>query len=102
MGLMSTRDFNNYKTLFDSMVNVIQPPNLLIYLRATVPTLVNQIQKQDELYNFPLDIVKLNSKENKILNQIISDLEHASSLGRPGTGNINVIARLFAQNHSFH
>jgi deoxyadenosine/deoxycytidine kinase len=50
MGLMSTRDFKNYKTLFDLMVSLIQPPDLLIYLRATVPTLVNQIQKRGREY----------------------------------------------------
>src|SRR5210317_2315865 len=50
MGLMSTRDFNNYKTLFDLMVSLIQPPDLIIYLRATVPTLVNQIQKRGREY----------------------------------------------------
>lgn len=50
MGLMSTRDFNNYKTLFDLMVSLIQPPDLLIYLRASIPTLVNQIQKRGREY----------------------------------------------------
>jgi deoxyadenosine/deoxycytidine kinase len=46
MGLMSTRDFNNYKSLFDLMVSLVEPPDLVIYLRASVPTLVNQIQKR--------------------------------------------------------
>lgn len=50
MGLMSTRDFNNYKSLFDLMVGLIEPPNLLIYLRASVPTLVSQIQKRGREY----------------------------------------------------
>ena len=50
MGLMSTRDFKNYKTLFDLMVSLIQPPDLIIYLRASVPTLVNQIQKRGREY----------------------------------------------------
>ena len=50
MGLMSTRDFKNYKTLFDLMVSLIQPPDLLIYLRASVPTIVNQIQKRGREY----------------------------------------------------
>lgn len=50
MGLMSTRDFKNYKSLFDLMVSFIQPPDLLIYLRASVPTLVNQIQKRGREY----------------------------------------------------
>jgi deoxyadenosine/deoxycytidine kinase len=50
MGLMSTRDFDNYKSLFDLMCSLIQPPDLLIYLRATVPTLVSQIQKRGREY----------------------------------------------------
>jgi len=60
MGLMSTRDFNNYKRLFDLMVSLIQPPDLLIYLRATVPTLVNQIQKRGREYenSIRLDYLK--------------------------------------------
>jgi deoxyadenosine/deoxycytidine kinase len=71
MGLMSTRDFNNYKTLFDSMVSVIQPPNLLIYLRATVPTLVNQIQKRGREYesSIRIDYLKqLNDRYEKWIN----------------------------------
>jgi deoxyadenosine/deoxycytidine kinase len=60
MGLMSTRDFTNYKKLFDLMVSLIQPPDLLIYLRASVPTLVNQIQKRGREYenSIRLDYLK--------------------------------------------
>ena len=71
MGLMSTRDFNNYKTLFDLMVSVIQPPNLLIYLRASVPTLVNQIQKRGREYesSIRIDYLKqLNDRYDKWIN----------------------------------
>ena len=50
MGLMSTRDFQNYKDLFDLMDSLVQGPDLLIYLRATVPTLVSQIQKRGRDY----------------------------------------------------
>jgi deoxyadenosine/deoxycytidine kinase len=50
MGLMTSRDFENYFSLFSLMTKLIQPPNLLIYLRATVPTLVNQIQKRGREY----------------------------------------------------
>jgi len=46
MGLMTSRDFNNYCQLFELMTSMIQPPDLLIYLRSSVPTLVNQIQKR--------------------------------------------------------
>ena len=60
MGLMSTRDFKNYKTLFDLMVSLIEPPDLLIYLRASIPTLVNQIQKRGREYenSIRLDYLK--------------------------------------------
>ncbi|MFH0894236.1 MAG: deoxynucleoside kinase [Bacteroidota bacterium] len=50
MGLMTTRDFNNYISLFELMVEFIQPPDLMIYLRATIPTLVNQISKRGRDY----------------------------------------------------
>ena len=60
MGLMTTRDFANYQELFKLIANFIQPPDLLIYLRATVPTLVNQIQKRGREYenNIRLDYLK--------------------------------------------
>jgi deoxyadenosine/deoxycytidine kinase len=50
MGLMAERDFENYFSLFQLMAKFISPPDLLIYLRATVPTLVNQIQKRGRDY----------------------------------------------------
>jgi len=46
MGLMSTRDFENYSSLFDLMVSLVKAPDLLIYLKASIPTLVAQIQKR--------------------------------------------------------
>mgnify|MGYP003583438872 FL=1 len=60
MGLMSTRDFNNYLALFNLMTSLIQPPDLLIYLRASVPTLVRQIQKRGRDYekNIRLDYLQ--------------------------------------------
>jgi deoxyadenosine/deoxycytidine kinase len=60
MGLMSTRDFENYFTLFNLMASLIDPPELLIYLKASVPTLVNQIQKRGREYenNIRLDYLK--------------------------------------------
>jgi deoxyadenosine/deoxycytidine kinase len=60
MGLMSTRDFENYFTLFNLMTSLIDPPDLLIYLKASVPTLVNQIQKRGREYenNIRLDYLK--------------------------------------------
>tara|TARA_Y100000782_G_scaffold115527_1_gene159525 strand:- start:8604 stop:9218 length:615 start_codon:yes stop_codon:yes gene_type:complete len=50
MGLMTTRDFENYFSLFNLMDSFVAPPDLLIYLRASVPTLVNQIQQRGREY----------------------------------------------------
>ncbi len=50
MGLMSTRDFENYSDLFDLMMSLVNPPDLLIYLKSTIPNLVSQIQKRGRDY----------------------------------------------------
>ncbi len=60
MGLMSTRDFENYFALFNLLNSLIEPPDLLIYLRASIPTLVNQINRRGRKYenNIRLDYLK--------------------------------------------
>jgi deoxyadenosine/deoxycytidine kinase len=60
MGLMSSRDFQNYQELFQLMASFIKPPDLMIYLRGSVPALVNQIQKRGRTYedNIRLDYLK--------------------------------------------
>jgi len=50
MGLMSDRDYKNYCALFDEMAHYLEAPDLLIYLRAEVPTLVRQIQQRGREY----------------------------------------------------
>lgn len=50
MGLLSTRDFENYKSLFELMISLVKPPDLLIYLKASIPTLVYQINKRGREY----------------------------------------------------
>ncbi|MCQ2374653.1 MAG: deoxynucleoside kinase [Salinivirgaceae bacterium] len=50
MGLLSTRDLETYLGTFNLMSKFIQAPDVLIYLRASVPTLVNQIQKRGREY----------------------------------------------------
>lgn len=68
MGLMSARDFENYSNIFESIVSYIKPPDLLVYLRASVPTLVDHIQKRGREYeaNIRLDYLsKLNAKYEK-------------------------------------
>jgi deoxyadenosine/deoxycytidine kinase len=60
MGLMSTRDYENYFTLFNLISSLIEPPDLVIYLRASVPTLVKQIEKRGRKYedNIRLDYLR--------------------------------------------
>jgi deoxyadenosine/deoxycytidine kinase len=60
MGLMSTRDFNNYERIFKTLNSMVQPPDLIIYLRASIGTLVNQIEKRGREYedNIRLDYLK--------------------------------------------
>jgi len=68
MGLMSKRDYNNYFQFFQTLKRLVQPPDLLIYLQASVPTLVGQIQKRGREYeeNIRLDYLKrLNDLYNK-------------------------------------
>ena len=68
MGLMSKRDFDNYYQFFQTLKTLVQPPDLLIYLNASVPTLVGQIQKRGREYeeNIRLDYLKkLNEYYNK-------------------------------------
>jgi deoxyadenosine/deoxycytidine kinase len=68
MGLMSKRDFDNYYVFFQTLKSMVQPPDLLIYLKGSVPTLVGQIQKRGREYeeNIRLDYLKrLNDYYNK-------------------------------------
>jgi deoxyadenosine/deoxycytidine kinase len=68
MGLMTTRDYENYRAIFDNITAFIRPPDLLIYLKASVPTLVNNIQRRGREYEsgIRLDYLsKLNEKYQK-------------------------------------
>jgi deoxyadenosine/deoxycytidine kinase len=68
MGLMTTRDFENYIDLFELMDEFITPPDLLIYLKASVPVLVSQIQQRGREYENSIRIdylQKLNSRYEK-------------------------------------
>ncbi len=60
MGLMTTRDFNNYLDLFKLMTSQIEAPDLLIYLKADIPTLVKHIQTRGRDYegSMSLDYLK--------------------------------------------
>ena len=65
MGLMPTRDFENYASLFDLMMQFLQPPDLLIYLKADVPTLVSQIQKRGREYEISIRLDYLKSLNDR-------------------------------------
>lgn len=70
MNLMTTRDFDNYRDLFDLMSSFIQPPDLLVYLKASVPTLVNQIQKRGRDYEESIRLDYLKSLNERYENWI--------------------------------
>ncbi|MCH4553229.1 MULTISPECIES: deoxynucleoside kinase [Aestuariibaculum] len=56
MGLMTNRDFENYRSLFDLMESLVQGPDILIYLRSSIPNLVSQIQKRGREYENSISI----------------------------------------------
>ena len=71
MNLMTTRDFDNYKSLFELMSSFIKPPDLLVYLRSEVPGLVRNIQKRGRDYEaaIRLDYLKsLNERYEEWIN----------------------------------
>jgi len=92
MGLMRTQDFESYLGLFDLVNQFIQPPDLLIYLRASVPTLVRQIQTRGREYesSIRIDYLKsLNEKYEKWIESydtgkmIIFEVDHLDIPGKP-------------------
>jgi deoxyadenosine/deoxycytidine kinase len=104
---MSTRDFDNYTSLFELINSLIPSPDLLIYLRASVPTLVNQIQKRGREYEsaIRLDYLKgLNERyEEWITNynlskSLIVDVDNLNIEENPEHLGI-VIERINAQLH---
>ncbi|MBQ5613644.1 MAG: deoxynucleoside kinase [Tidjanibacter sp.] len=67
MGLMSSRDFGTYMRIFDLTNGLVPQPDLLIYLKASVPTLVSQILKRGRNYEMGIDIdylERLNKRYN--------------------------------------
>lgn len=107
MGLMSTRDFENYFTLFNMLGSLIQPPDLIIYLRASVPALVRQIQKRGRKYedNIRLDYLKrLNERYEawiesyKLGKMLIVDVDTNNFIDKPEDMSI-VIDKVSASIH---
>ena len=70
MGLMSKRDFDNYYLFFQTLKTMVQPPDLLIYLRASVPTLVRNIQKRGRDYENSIRIDYLKRLNDRYENWI--------------------------------
>ncbi len=107
MGLMSERDFNNYSKLFKLMSSMIQAPDLLIYLRSSVPTLVDQIQKRGRDYEetIRLDYLKnLNTRYEKWIQSydsgklLIVDADNIDFLKNPNDLN-SIVDKVEAQIH---
>lgn len=91
-GHISERDYQSYRAIFESMISFVQPPDLLIYLRADIPKLVSQIERRgrDFEYAIRLDYLKnLNEhyeewiagyKEGKLLIIDINDLDFVARI----------------------
>lgn len=75
MNLMSDRDFKNYQALFLEMTSYLKPPDLLIYLRAQVPTLVRQIQARGREYESSIRIDYL-ERLNNLYEEWIASYPH--------------------------
>lgn len=76
MGVMNMRDFNNYESLFSTMVSQVEPPDILIYLRASIEKLVSQIAKRGRAYEDGIRIDYL-----KRLNNYYNDWIDSYDLG---------------------
>jgi deoxyadenosine/deoxycytidine kinase len=85
MGLMTNRDYENYRSLFDLMESVTEAPDLLIYLRSSIPNLVGQIHKRGREYESSISIdylSRLNERYEAWIDQynkgkvIILDVDH--------------------------
>ncbi len=73
MGLMSTRDIETYMKIFSLVTDLIPKPDLLIYLKADIPTLVSQIRKRGREYEMNIDegyLERLNNKYNHWIENI--------------------------------
>ncbi len=73
MGLISSRDFDTYMKIFDLTTNLIPQPDVLIYLRASIPTLISQIKRRGRDYEMNIDedyLLRLNEKYENWINNI--------------------------------
>jgi deoxyadenosine/deoxycytidine kinase len=91
-GHMSDRDYTNYMEIFQSMITFVKPPDLLIYLKASVPKLVRQIEKRgrDFEYSIRLDYLRqlnkqyetwiLNYRDGKLLTIDVDHLDFVENI----------------------
>ena len=70
MGMMSDRDYKNYVDLFDLMMSLVKLPDLMIYIRSTIPNLVSQIQKRGRDYEKSIRIDYLQGLNTRYENWI--------------------------------
>lgn len=107
MGLMPNRDFENYKSLFDLMESVVQGPDLLIYLRSSIPNLVSQIYKRGREYENSISIdylSRLNERYEAWIhgydkgNLLIIDVDDINFVDNPEDLG-NIITKIDAELH---
>lgn len=91
MGMMSDRDFDNYTELFDLMMQLVAKPDLMIYLRSTIPGLIAQIEQRGREYEQGIRIDYLSGLNKRYEDWIatydgrliIIDKDHCDFLHRP-------------------
>ena len=106
MGLMPTRDIETYMKIFRLVTELIPKPDLLIYLKASVPTLISQIRKRGREYEMNIDelyLKRLNDKYNNWIDNIyegdvlVVDKDHEDFISDPAVLD-KICARLDALN----
>ena len=106
MGLMPTRDIETYMKIFRLVTELIPKPDLLIYLKASVPTLISQIRKRGREYEMNIDelyLKRLNDKYNNWIDNIyegdvlVVDKDHEDFISDPAVLD-KICARLGALN----
>ena len=93
MGLMPQRDYENYLSLFDTMLNLVKPPDILVYLQSSIPNLVNKIHKRGREYEKTISIEYL-SRLNERYEAWITNYDNGKLL------KINVDDMDFVENKS--
>ncbi len=105
MNLMSTRDFENYSSLFELMESTVKAPDLLIYLRSSIPNLVGQIHKRGRDYESTISIdylSRLNERYEAWIqtytrgNLLIIDVDNINFVDNPEDLG-NIITKIDAQ-----